>query len=286
MIDDLATAFDYTPEAFERIRTACLTVATVLGDLMEEEITIVGGLVPSLLIDQTQLPEGAEAHPGTMDLDLGLQLAVFEEEGYATISARLRGAGFTPDTNDKGNLTVQRWTVAVGGENRVTVDFLIPPPDKDTTKGIFHFESDFGAIISPGLDLAFLDRFIHTLEGRNNRGDQVTRDLWVCGPGALVVLKALACRGREKPKDAFDLYYVLRNFERGPQDVAARLQPWADHPAVSRALGYMRADFADITRMGPRRVGRFLGLDEDVTLQAQVVALVGDFLEAMETLKP
>ena len=282
MIDDLATAVDYTPEAYERIRTACLTVATVLGDLMEEEITIVGGLVPSLLIDQTQLPDGAEAHPGTMDLDLGLQLAVLEEERYATISERLRGAGFAPDTNDRGNPTVQRWTVPIGATDRVTVDFLIPPPNQDVTRGIFHFENDFGAIISPGLDLAFSDRFIHTLEGFNNRGDWVSRDLWVCGPGALIVLKALACRGREKPKDAFDLYYVLQNFENGPYGVAARLRTWADHPVVDRALGYLRSDFADVTRIGPRRVARFLGLEEDVGLQAQVVALVADFIDAME----
>lgn len=126
-LDDLATVTSYTPDGLERIRTVCLTVATVLGDLMEEEITVVGGLVPSLIIDQQRLPEGAEPHPGTMDLDLALQLAVLEEGGYREISARLRAAGFAPDRNAAGNPTLQRWVISSGSGREATVDFLIPP---------------------------------------------------------------------------------------------------------------------------------------------------------------
>jgi hypothetical protein len=34
---------------------------------------VIGGLVPSLLIAQDQLPVGGDARVGTMDLDIGLQ---------------------------------------------------------------------------------------------------------------------------------------------------------------------------------------------------------------------
>ena len=40
-------------------------------------------------------------HPGTLDLDLGLQLALFDDGGYADISTRLRAEGFGPDTNPR-----------------------------------------------------------------------------------------------------------------------------------------------------------------------------------------
>ena len=43
-------------------------LATKLGDLMDD-LVVVGGLVPSQLIDQASLPEGADAHAGTTDLD-------------------------------------------------------------------------------------------------------------------------------------------------------------------------------------------------------------------------
>jgi hypothetical protein len=279
-LDDLATASSYTPEGLGLIRTACLTLAGVLGDLMEKEITIVGGFVPSLIIDQERLPVGADPHPGTMDLDLALQLAVLESGGYKDIAQRLREAGFQPDTNARGNPTVQRWVMEIGTE-RVTVDFLIPPVGGDGRMRVFHLEGDFGALISPGLDMAFRDRMIHRLEGVDAYGDRLARDVWVCGPGALVVLKALACRGRNKPKDAFDLYYVLRNYENGPGDVAERLRPWTEVDAVRRAVDILGSDFADISRIGPRRAARFLGMDDDPELQAQVVALVADFLDAL-----
>jgi hypothetical protein len=277
--DDLATVASYTPEAQRLIRTACLTVAGVLGDCMDD-VTVVGGLVPSLIVDQARLPPGADPHPGTLDLDLALQLAVLEAQGYRTISERLRGGGFEPDRNPAGNATVQRWVVPTGTAERVTVDFLIPPAGEARSRGIFNLERDFGAVIAQGLDLAFQDRMVHRLDGLDARGDHVVRDVWVCGPGALVVLKALACRGREKPKDAFDLFYVLRNYGAGPADVAARLRPWSADPAVARACEILAADFADVTRAGPRRVARFLGSDDD-DLKAEVAAFVAEFLAGM-----
>jgi hypothetical protein len=47
----------------------------------------------------------------------------------------------------------------------------------------------------------------------------------VCGAGAFVILKALAFRIRDENKDAYDLYYLLRNFGRGVADGAAELRP-------------------------------------------------------------
>lgn len=71
MADKPSTAAGYTSEHLELVRSTCLYVATKLGDLMNE-LVIVGGLVPSLLIDQQALPDGTEAHVGTTDLDVGL----------------------------------------------------------------------------------------------------------------------------------------------------------------------------------------------------------------------
>lgn len=62
----------YLPEWVEVVRGSCLYLATVLGEFMENDLTIVGGLVPGLLIDKKP-PEGAETHPGTTDLDVALK---------------------------------------------------------------------------------------------------------------------------------------------------------------------------------------------------------------------
>ena len=68
------TAAGYAPEQVERVRATCLYLATKLGDLMDE-LVVVGGLVPSLLIDQRGLPQEVSRHVGTMDLDVGLAFA-------------------------------------------------------------------------------------------------------------------------------------------------------------------------------------------------------------------
>jgi hypothetical protein len=72
-----------------------------------DEVVVVGGLVPSLLIDQAALPEGTSAHVGTVDLDVGLKLALLEEGRYRTLTERLRDGGFVCQPGDhprKGSL--------------------------------------------------------------------------------------------------------------------------------------------------------------------------------------
>ena len=99
------TAGDYEDSSRRLIETCLLHVATVLGDLTRDDISVVGGLVPSLLIPRENLPPDTEGHPGTTDLDLGLRLELLLNERYREVSARLREAGFTMDVNAAGNPT-------------------------------------------------------------------------------------------------------------------------------------------------------------------------------------
>lgn len=68
----------YDPAQSAHVRATCLYVATKLGDLLEE-VVVVGGLVPYLLVDQSNLPAGSDSHSGTMGLDMGLALAILNE---------------------------------------------------------------------------------------------------------------------------------------------------------------------------------------------------------------
>ncbi len=99
----------YSTEDTLQVRSACLTVAVTLGAYLDQ-VCIVGGLVPSLLIDLQQdsavVEDRADPHPGTNDLDIGLALALLDDKRYAEISQRLRQEGFRPDTNAKDNLSL------------------------------------------------------------------------------------------------------------------------------------------------------------------------------------
>lgn len=248
----------YGAEEFEQVKSACLTVAVTLGAYLDD-VCIVGGLVPALLIDTERDAEADEdRHPGTNDLDVGLALAVLDDERYAEISARLRAEGFEPDTNDAGNQTVQRWRL---GDLKVTVDFLIPPArDQDERVRVQNLEGDFGALITPGLQLAFDERVDIELDGYTLQGERARRMIPVCGAAAFVVLKALAFGDRGEPKDAYDLVYVIRHTPRRGDAIAERLGRHAKTHGrlVARALGLLARDFERPDGLGPTRAARFM----------------------------
>jgi len=277
MVDKPKRASEYKSGQVELVRATCLYVATKLGDLMDE-VVVVGGLAPSLLIDQDSLPDGTSAHVGTLDLDVGLKLALLEEERYRTLTERLRDSGFVQDLTDDGMPTRQRWRIT--GTGSVTVDFLIPPSLETDQGGMLrNIERDFAAIIAPGLKLAFRDRRRVHIAGKTIFGETAARDVWVCGPGAFVVLKALAFRGRGENKDAYDLYYLVRNFGEGVEDVAACLRPLLNDDEAQRALHVLREDFLDHEAIGPRRVAEFLQGGPDAEIQADVVGFVEKLLD-------
>lgn len=276
-------ASGYSKEQSELVRATCLYVATKLGDLMEE-LVIIGGLVPSLLIDQSNLAVGVEPHVGTMDLDIGLQVALLEEERYKTVSERLKAAGFKADVNEKGHLTRQRWVL--NDENfphKIMIDFVIPP-SLDGKKGrrVQHLQSDFAATIISGLQMAFIDQEKIVLNEYTIYGEKAERTICVCGAGAYLVLKALAFRNRGENKDAYDLYYVLRNYGSGIGDVVEKLKPLLADSDTQKALEILKEDFVDIDSLGPIRVAKFITGIRDENIQADVVGFVSSLLFLLE----
>lgn len=106
------------------------------------------------------------------------------------------------------------------------------------------------------------------------------RTIRVCGPGAFIVLKALAFDKRGKPKDAYDLYYVLRNHPNGVERIGQRMRGFGDRSEVRDAASVLRRDFARVDAVGPTRVAESLGGPDD-TLQADVAGFIRSLLESL-----
>jgi hypothetical protein len=272
-----ATAASYSPAAVQLVQATSLYIATKLGDL-RDDVVIVGGLVPSLLVPPTDLPTGRSLHVGTMDVDLGLAIAILNDQRYAELCERLRSAGFQADSNEAGRPTNQRWRIDSEGHT-VTVDFLIPATlESDRGGALRNLEEGFAAIITPGLELAFEDKRLVTLTGETLRHEHASRDVWVCEAGAFIVLKALAFDGRGENKDAYDLFYVLQNYGSGVIDVFGRLHPLLKSQPCQSAFKILERDFASVDSVGPRRVAEFLGDQEDETIRADAAGAVRSLL--------
>jgi len=200
---------------------------------------------------------------------------------YRALTERLRRSGFSQDENEDGNPTRQRWKVE--RLHKVTLDFLIQPTlPEDRGGSLRDIEPDFAAVIAPGLHLAFKDRRQIRLSGPTIMGEDAERDVWVCGPGAYIVLKALAFSLRGENKDAYDLFYVVRNFGAGVEDVSACLRPFLDDPDAAEAIRVLHRDFSSHDDLGPRRVAQFVYGRPDDQLQADVVGYVGALLRQLD----
>lgn len=244
--------------------------------MMANDVVIVGGLVPSLLFSNEEPDPLLGTHVGTRDIDIALSLLILDEERYKTIRELMIDNGFTNDTSEEGNIIRQRWILSGRG---VEVDFLMPldPPDGPGAGKPQHLTRDFAAIKVLGLDLAIEHKQMIDLTGVDLNGVQLTRAIPVCRPEILIVLKAIAIVERLKPKDAYDLCFVLRKIEGGPSAAASWLKGLPLHKALERMEQSLRDNFKSIDDVGPRRVAQFMG-DESEDLRAQALAAVLDFL--------
>lgn len=273
----------YSREETEQVEMVCLTVIGTLGAYVKD-LCVVGGLVPTLLIDRQLDPDDTyeDRHPGTNDFDVGLSIALLDDKRYTEVSARLRAEGFGPDKNKAGNEVRQRWRL---GDLTVTVDFLMaPPPGHEGDMRLHDLEPDLAALVTQGLDLAFDERVDVELDGLTVRGERLRRKVPVCGPGAFVLLKALAFADRMEPKDAFDLVYVLRRFPDAPTSIVEQLVLHAarNEAVVKSALGALAGDFEKAESIGPRRAAGFSAeSEEDLdALAADAHGYVDDLLRA------
>jgi hypothetical protein len=116
------------------------------------------------------------------------------------------------------------------------------------------------------------------MAGRTPLGEKAERSVWVCGPGAYIALKTLAFGLRGENKDAYDLFYVIRNFRDGPSSVAAHVAPLRRLAVMGDALAILARDFTDPEALGPARVARFLYDQPNAETQADVAGFVSQFL--------
>jgi hypothetical protein len=273
MMQKPSSSSGYPPELAVEARRMCLYVATLLGDL-KDDVVVVGGLVPYLIIDQAA---AVETHVGTRDLDLGLALSVLDAERYHEISEQLRRNGFAPDLTDDGKTKRQTWRL---GPQRVTIDFLIAQSNPDQKPGTLQsLERDFAAMVTPALTVAFTDFLDIVIDDQTPAGELACRTVKVCGPAAFVVLKAHAFHNRSEPKDAYDLVYVLKHFGNGDgREIADRFSAIAVTQAATDALAFLAADFASPAHLGAIRAAAFVG-GSGADVRAEAYGYVQEFLK-------
>lgn len=271
----------YRPQDTARAKSTCLSLAQILGTFMTNYTVIVGGIVPSLLFGDDNPDPVLGPHAGSADVDLTLSLIVLDKERYTNVRDALKARDFAPDVIDSnGKIARQRWR---HGPTGALVDFLMPPvpPDEQGEGALKGLERDFAAVTMLGLDLALQHRISIQLEGKDLIGRPTSREVPVCHPAVLVMLKALAISGRDVNKDAYDLFFVLKASPEGPEGLGKFLRRLRPHKALDAMEEAMKDPFKSIESPGPSNVCAFLGVDSD-DLRADVLAYANTFLDAYQ----
>jgi hypothetical protein len=98
-----------------------------------------------------------------------------------------------------------------------------------------------------------------SVDGRMPDGRPNRVELLVASIPALLVMKGFALDGRDKPKDAYDIYYCVRNFPGGPTTLAEACRPLLEDPVARDGYSRIAAKFSTEDAFGPHTVSRFLG---------------------------
>jgi hypothetical protein len=135
-------------------------------------------------------------------------------------------------------------------------------------------EHDLAAVTVEGLDLAFEVHRRFRIRGTLLNGSTLTREVKVTGHGAFIVLKAIAFHLRGENKDAYDLFYILREM-RGEAKADFERLP-GDHATVGQALKYLQQDFIG-DNAGLAQASEFFLGRRDQVVEADVAAAVRAF---------
>lgn len=217
------SAADYDNRLTEAVKSVLIEIGQILGSF-RGKFAVVGGAVPWLLLNNDDMH-----HVGTVDIDLGLDPEALADGEYAKLVTALMQHGYLQDdTRQIFQLVRSVPATDDGPPIDVVVDFLMPRQAK-IAKNRPPMIEKFAVIRADGAELALRFYEIVPIDGPMPEGGTNKVKLAVASIPALLAMKGFAIDGRLKQKDAYDIYYCVRNFPGGPKALAEACRPMLEH---------------------------------------------------------
>jgi hypothetical protein len=246
------SAADYDDRTTAAVKTVLLKIGQILGSF-KGKFAIVGGAVPWLLLGNEDMP-----HVGTLDVDLGLNAEALGDGEYATLVDALQGHGYQQRRDLRRFQLVRQIATDDGGAPiDIVVDFLMPR-NAEIIKNVPPLISDFAVQRADGADLALRFYQLVAITGSMPAGGTNRVEIAVSSIPALLAMKGHAIEGRYKQKDAYDIYYCVRNYPGEPEVLAEECRPLLDHASGALGYGFIAGKFDTVDGFGPTCVRRFV----------------------------
>lgn len=268
---------EYGDRQVEAARRVMIDIGQVLGSYVDDMV-LIGGWVPDLII-----PNPAEAHTGSIDVDLLLNADKLTDGGYAELLQQLLDTRRYQLGSKAFQLVTEVDLKDGGGPISVEVDFLAPRGsslEKNPPKLIEGFR-----VLEVDVSSHVFDESAKVkLPGKNTLGTENVVQLRVLSGIDFLVMKAFALQNRDKPKDAYDICYVLDNTPGGLEKVAEEWRARSAESETTRAEEIFREKFSTVGSFGPQQVVQFhdeSGADAKDIRARRAYELMRSFLEML-----
>jgi hypothetical protein len=242
----------YDDRGASAVYSVLLEIGQVLG-AYRDRFVIIGGSVPWLLF-----PDAQPAHVGTMDVDLSLDAEALGDGEYKTLVDLLEAAGYVRSEQGMRFFQLRRTVDIDGGEPVTVIVDLLMPREAKFEKNQPPLIANFAVQRADGAGVAMRSFLNHKLEGTMPDGRPNSLEIRVASIPALLVMKGYALVGRDKQKDAYDLYFSVREFEGGPDVLAQECVPLLDDAVALRGFQNIAEKFSAKDSYGPVTIRRFL----------------------------
>lgn len=270
----------------ERTRAARRAAETALVRIVHHYgerpgFVLLGGLVPELLCSQS-----AFLHAGTTDVDVQVDLEIASGAvNMSRLEVALRNAEFEPTPE-----RVWRWSTEEGRTRSVIKFELLADVGSQPAQAVVTFDGcrNLGAVNLRGTGFAARDTAVRPLSAKVN-GDLRNVEINVTGLAGFLLAKAFAAHSRRKPKDWYDIAFVLlHNNDGGVQAAAAAVLTKFGGElvgALKTALGDLVANFSAPGDQGPLAYASQMMTDhpeqDETMLRADAVLAVTEFYAAL-----
>lgn len=253
MKEKLLKASDYGDRENQAVFQVLIELAQILGS-QHGNFVIVGGSVPSLLFNKA-IP----GHIGTLDIDLDLNPEALGDYDYAELVKELEDHDYERGIKGLKPFQLQRTIDLKDGGSPISIIIDLLMPMGTVVK-------EHNPPLIDGLRVQPIDGGIYALkhyqeisiDGQMPDGRRNKVKILVATPPAFLVMKGYALVGRNKQKDAYDIWFCIRNYEGGVDVLADACRPLLEEDEARVAYMNIADKFRDESDFGPTTVRRFL----------------------------
>lgn len=249
--DELRTSSDYSAGQREAAHRVLIELVN-LFDEYREEIRIVGGWVPDLMFPDA-------GHIGSIDVDILINHLKLQDSGYRTMEKILLKNGYIEHTEKYFSFL-----------KNITINGVTYPVDVDILAGMYggtqpkkrsqHVQG-IKALKATGGNFAFdFEPQNIRVEAKRPDGSIDVAHVNLIAVVPYLVMKS-AAMGRGKAKDAYDIYFLIKNYPGGVLTMTSLFENVKTSKIIRDMKTKLGEKFASVNHAGPVDIAEFIGAE-------------------------